>query len=89
MSMHHINNLAYQIKLIFNELDFFIMYNNKDYVREFFQSNIFVIGYYILTVGSSLLLIKETKKRMDDLKIGISSIKYALYRLEFYLHMLF
>ncbi|MGI0057463.1 MAG: hypothetical protein ACREAK_08845 [Nitrosarchaeum sp.] len=46
-------------------------------LENFFQSNIFVIGYYILTGGSSLR-IKETKKRIDDLKIGISSIKYAL-----------
>jgi len=46
-------------------------------LEEFFQSDGFVIGYYILTVGSSLLLIKETKKRITDLKSGINSIKYA------------
>ena len=45
--------------------------------ESFFQSDIFIIGYYVLTVGSSLLLIKETKKRIHDLKIGINSIKYA------------
>ena len=46
-------------------------------LEDFFQSDVFVIGYYILTVGSSLLLIKETKKRIIDLKKGINSIKYA------------
>jgi len=46
-------------------------------LEDFFQSDGFVIGYYILTVGSSLLLIKETKKRITDLKSGINSIKYA------------
>ena len=45
--------------------------------ESFFQSDAFVIGYYVLTVGTSLLLIKETKKRIYDLKIGIHSIKYA------------
>ena len=43
----------------------------------FFQSDGFVIGYYVLTVGASLLLIKETKKRLADLKLGLSSFKYA------------
>jgi membrane protease YdiL (CAAX protease family) len=46
-------------------------------LEDFFQSDIFMIGYYTLTVGASLLLIKETKKRINDLKIGINSIKYA------------
>ena len=46
-------------------------------IEDFFQSDGFIIGYYILTVGASLLLIKETKKRISDLKIGLSSIKYA------------
>jgi membrane protease YdiL (CAAX protease family) len=46
-------------------------------LEDFFRSETFVIGYYILTVGSSLLLIKETKKRINDLKIGINSIKYT------------
>ena len=46
-------------------------------LEDFFQSDAFVIGYYILTVGASLLLIKETKKRITDLKTGITSIKYA------------
>lgn len=44
---------------------------------EFFQSDGFVIGYYVLTVAASLVLIKETKKRLIDLKLGQSSIKYA------------
>ena len=43
----------------------------------FFESDAFVIGYYVLTVGASLLLIKETKKRWTDLKKGLGSIKYA------------
>jgi len=43
----------------------------------FFNSDMFVIGYYVLTVGSSLLLIKETKKRIFNLKNGLKSIKYA------------
>ena len=41
------------------------------------QSDLFVIGYYVLTVGASLALIKETKKRILDLKSGFGSIKYA------------
>ena len=36
-----------------------------------------MIGYYVLTVGASLLLIKDTKKRRRNLKIGRNSIKYA------------
>ena len=43
----------------------------------FFQSDGFVIGYYVLTVSASLLLIKETKKRWKDLKDGIKSVKFA------------
>jgi hypothetical protein len=43
----------------------------------FLDSDAFLIGYYVLTVGASLLLIKDTKKRVLDLKVGISSIKYA------------
>ena len=46
-------------------------------IEDFFQSDGFVIGYYILTVGTSLLLVKETKKRITDLRRGIKSIKYA------------
>ena len=42
----------------------------------FLDSDAFLIGYYVLTVGASLLLIKDTKKRVLDLKAGISSIKY-------------
>lgn len=41
------------------------------------QSDLFTIGYYILTVGVSLLLIKETKKRLSDLRQGLKSIVYA------------
>ena len=44
---------------------------------EFFQSDGFVIGYYVLTVAASLALIKETKNRIADLKKGLHSIKYA------------
>ena len=40
----------------------------------FLDSDAFLIGYYVLTVGASLLLIKDTKKRIRDLKIGIGSI---------------
>jgi len=43
----------------------------------FFDSDYFIVGYYILTVGASLLLIKDTKKRIRNLKIGRNSIKYA------------
>lgn len=43
----------------------------------FFQSDVFVIGYYVLTVSASLLLLKETKKRWLDLKKGINSVKFA------------
>ena len=43
----------------------------------FFSSDLFIVGYYVLTVGSSLLLIKETKKRILNLKNGLKSIKYA------------
>lgn len=41
------------------------------------KSDGFVIGYYVFTVASSLLLIKETKKRVLDLKAGAKSIIYA------------
>ncbi len=44
---------------------------------EFFQSDGFVIGYYVLTVAASLALVKETKKRIVDLKKGLRSMKYA------------
>ena len=36
-----------------------------------------MIGYYVLTVSASLLLIKETKHRIASLKKGLSSIKFA------------
>jgi len=39
------------------------------------QSDLFVIAYYVLTVGASLALIKETKKRVFDLKTGLGAIK--------------
>ena len=42
-----------------------------------FESEQFVIGYYIFTVSASLLLIKETKNRIKDLKKGLQSIKFA------------
>ncbi len=41
------------------------------------QSEGFVIGYYVFTVATSLILVKETKKRIYDLKKGIKSIKFA------------
>lgn len=44
---------------------------------EFFQSDAFIIGYYVLTVSTSLLLIKDTKKRITDLKDGKKSIIFA------------
>ncbi len=44
---------------------------------EFFQSEAFIIGYYVLTVGASLLLIKETKKRLSDLEEGKNSMIFA------------
>lgn len=37
----------------------------------------FVIGYYVFTLATSLLLIKETKKRILDLRSGIKSMIYA------------
>lgn len=43
----------------------------------FFQSEPFLIAYYAMTVGSSIILIKETKTRIKDLRIGINSIKFA------------
>ncbi|MFB5597944.1 MAG: hypothetical protein ACE5RJ_02870 [Nitrosopumilaceae archaeon] len=43
----------------------------------FLESDAFVIGYYVLTVGASLALIKETKNRWNNLKKGIKSVKYA------------
>ena len=46
-------------------------------IEDFFQSDAFVIGYYVMTVGTSLLLVKETKKRIKNFRIGIQSIKYA------------
>lgn len=43
----------------------------------FFQSEPFLIGYYIMTVGMSVILVKETKTRIKDLKQGLGSIKFA------------
>ena len=42
-----------------------------------FKSDGFVIGYYIVTVATSLLLVKETKNRILDLAKGSKSIIYA------------
>lgn len=42
-----------------------------------FRSDVFVIGYYAFTVATSLLLIKETKKRISELVRGAKSIAYA------------
>lgn len=44
----------------------------------FFSSEEFVIGYYVVTVAASLVLIKETKTRLLDLKKGLGSAKYAI-----------
>jgi len=41
------------------------------------QSEGFVIGYYIFTVATSLILIKETKQRALDLVKGVKSMAYA------------
>lgn len=41
------------------------------------QSQGFIIGYYVFTVGTSLILIKETKKRLLDLHSGLGSAIYA------------
>ncbi|WKT57803.1 hypothetical protein QVH35_10950 [Candidatus Nitrosotenuis chungbukensis] len=41
------------------------------------QSEVFVIGYYIFTVATSLILIKETKQRIRDLAKGVKSMMYA------------
>lgn len=42
-----------------------------------FKSEGFIVGYYVFTVATSLLLVKETKKRILDLKNGAKSIAYA------------
>ena len=44
---------------------------------DFFQSDSFVIGYYVLTVVAALMLIRQTKERLADLKKGLRSMKYA------------
>ena len=44
---------------------------------EILKSEGFIIGYYAFTVATSLVLIKETKKRIFDLRSGIKSIVYA------------
>ena len=36
-----------------------------------------MIGYYVISVGASLAMAKDTKKRLLDLKKGKNSIKYA------------
>jgi membrane protease YdiL (CAAX protease family) len=46
-------------------------------LSDVFKSDEFIIGYYVFTVATSLVLIKETKKRVFDLAKGIKSIVYA------------
>jgi hypothetical protein len=41
------------------------------------QSEVFIIGYYVFTVATSLILIKETKQRALDLVKGVKSMIYA------------
>jgi hypothetical protein len=56
-------------------MDFFqILFLTLDGV---FRSDGFIIGYYVFTVATSLILIKETKKRVVDLAKGFKSIVYA------------
>lgn len=45
--------------------------------EDIIQSEEFIIGYYVFTVATSLILIKETKKRIADLKKGLRSAVYA------------
>ncbi len=42
-----------------------------------FRSEGFIVGYYVFTVATSLLLIKETKRRVLELAKGSKSIIYA------------
>lgn len=44
---------------------------------EFFESESFLVGYYVLAVASSLLLVRDTKKRLNDLKRGFKSVKFV------------
>lgn len=44
---------------------------------DFLQSDGFVIGYYVFTVAASLMLVKQTRERLADLKKGLRSMKYA------------
>ena len=53
------------------------MYKPKEERKLGLQSEGFVIGYYVFTVATSLILVKETKNRFYDLKEGIKSIKFA------------
>jgi len=46
-------------------------------VFDFLESDTFVIGYYVVTVAASLALVRQTKQRLKDFKIGIGSIKFA------------
>ncbi len=62
------------LELIHTFLAFFTLDSLLDSLLE---ANPFVVGYYVLTVGVSLLLVKETKKRLIDLRKGVKSIKYA------------
>lgn len=43
----------------------------------FFQSDGFLVGYYVLTVAASLLLIRQTRTRLCDLRDGLRSARYA------------
>ncbi|ABK77123.1 hypothetical protein CENSYa_0489 [Cenarchaeum symbiosum A] len=36
-----------------------------------------MVGYYVLTVGASLLLVRETRSRLRDLRKGLRSAWYA------------
>lgn len=53
------------------------MKNTFDLGASFFESEAFVIGYYVFTVAVSLVLIKETKHRLTNLKQGLRSIRFA------------
>lgn len=46
-------------------------------VGKIFSSEGFIVGYYLFTVATSLLLIKETKNRVLDLANGFKSMIYA------------
>jgi membrane protease YdiL (CAAX protease family) len=54
-------------------LDFSSLFTLDD----IFSSQGFIVGYYVFTVATSLVLIKETKKRIFDLRKGLKSVIYA------------